>query len=442
MAITPIPVSVSNPTGTVALSASGLPTGLTFTDNGNGTGDITGTVAQGEALNSPFVVTITATDDVATDDETFLLTVTPPALKPNVSGLANPLSASRVLTDFDLASLTANATDVRSEIVEVGHNLIACVPSGGNYDRLLIVDVSTPSAPTLVSDTVLFATTSGSVTFDVDVAGQTLYVCKDETTPVVYAVDISDPATPVVTSSTAQETAPSSTYFSSAVLFTGSLVAVLSGSSSPSTLYLSLWSPDLSTRHYYALLDTPGWTDSRGYASLAANGNSLWVSGESDTSGESLILLDTSNPATPTLEASFTASAAGKSSNPPICFLPGTASGDVVVRGYSINRNALAAFPATGAETGSEAAIATLTGMDTRPFISSTQHVMAADLNNVLYVAGDGSNTVSVVDASAPATAFAVDNTLTTGSHSVASLCLTDGKVIGADTTGLISIWV
>lgn len=59
-----IPITTTGGQGTVVLSASGLPPNLTLTDNGDGTGEITGTIAVGEAANSPFAVTITATDDL------------------------------------------------------------------------------------------------------------------------------------------------------------------------------------------------------------------------------------------------------------------------------------------------------------------------------------------------------------------------------------------
>lgn len=436
MAITPINVTTSNTTGVVTLSAAGLPAGLTFTDNGNGTGDITGTVAQGEAVNSPFVVTITATDDVATDDETFLLTVTPPALKPNVSGLANPLSATRVLDSFDCSTLSANwtsASDVTG-VYEVGHNLIAFLGRVNNPGRLFIVDVSTPSSPTLVSEANILGTDAGTKIADVDVAGKRLYVCEiasgDE---IIRAIDISDPALPVQVGGT--QTVGAGTLVQD-VAFSGSVAATVTYAlnSSPT---LTLLSDDLSTVHYQQTLTTLlGAASNADRCSLTAKGNYLWINNGGSNDG--LHLVDISDPTAPSvLVDSFTNANGGEYT----CgvFLTGGTEGDMVAGAFDdgASRTSLIFMPATGAEAQSAARISSVT---TTESITTTvgyhQRAILADLNNVVYWGGNTG--IDVIDASGAAP-FSVDNTLLSN-HLISFVGATDGKIIGANG-GEISIW-
>jgi hypothetical protein len=60
---------------TPSLSASGFPSGLSFTDNGDGTGSISGTPGAGSA--GSYTVTITATNAEGSSTESFILTVKP-----------------------------------------------------------------------------------------------------------------------------------------------------------------------------------------------------------------------------------------------------------------------------------------------------------------------------------------------------------------------------
>ena len=70
-----VPVSATDPQGgdVLTLSATGLPGGLTFTDNGNGTGTAAGTVT---AAPGNYRVTVTAGDGVATTSQPMTITVT------------------------------------------------------------------------------------------------------------------------------------------------------------------------------------------------------------------------------------------------------------------------------------------------------------------------------------------------------------------------------
>ncbi len=84
-ALTPAGVTATDPDGTTpALAALGLPGWATFTDNGDGTGTITGTPGYTDAAIT--TVTVTANDGALTGFATFDLTVTntnqPPAIDP------------------------------------------------------------------------------------------------------------------------------------------------------------------------------------------------------------------------------------------------------------------------------------------------------------------------------------------------------------------------
>ena len=68
-----VSASDPQPSDVVALSATGLPAGLTFTDNGNGTGTVSGTVT---AAAGTYLVTFMAGDGVSTTSRTMTITVT------------------------------------------------------------------------------------------------------------------------------------------------------------------------------------------------------------------------------------------------------------------------------------------------------------------------------------------------------------------------------
>ena len=68
-----VSASDTQPSDVLALSASGLPAGLTFTDNGNDTGTVTGTVT---AAPGNYTVTFTAGDGVSSASQQMTITVT------------------------------------------------------------------------------------------------------------------------------------------------------------------------------------------------------------------------------------------------------------------------------------------------------------------------------------------------------------------------------
>lgn len=74
---------VASGTPTPTLEATGLPTGVTFTDNGNGTGTIAGTIA----ADGSSTITITATNSEGTDTQTFTLTASTPSTTGNEEGV-------------------------------------------------------------------------------------------------------------------------------------------------------------------------------------------------------------------------------------------------------------------------------------------------------------------------------------------------------------------
>ena len=107
----------------ITLSESGLPGFASFTDNGNGTGLISVNPALGDAVGSPYPITVTATDDnpegPLSANETFMLTVsyanTPPVLEPigNQSVLEDAsLTIALTATDADGDNLTLSQTGV------------------------------------------------------------------------------------------------------------------------------------------------------------------------------------------------------------------------------------------------------------------------------------------------------------------------------------------
>lgn len=428
MAITPINVSVSNATGTVALSASGLPTGLTFTDNGNGTGDITGTVAAGQADNSPFTVTITATDDVATDDETFLLTVEPPALKPNVAGLANINSASQVLDNFDLKTLTTVATGYYGA-VEIGHNILWFMSKNSNAVVGAAVDVSDPANPVVLTgdDQTISGITDTPRQWDVDVANQRMYVASSSR---VYSLDISNPS-----AITLLNTSPAFTNVTThGLLYTGAAVVRIGGGND---VQFTVLSPDLSTVLYDQNIDGAIGSNGLDFVGCAAKGNNVWFSVFDSLTIKGLVRANLDDPTSPVFTDLGQQGSAGQ---PFVVFLPGTGSGDVVAYGSDSVNDTINIFEATGSETSGTAEIALLdTNVNRNATYWDAQKNAIADTNNVLYIAAE--TRVQVIDASAPATALVVDNNLIPATGpGVDWVALTDQKVVAGDDE-FFSIW-
>jgi len=87
-------VTASDPdSGAPALGVINLPIGATFIDNGNGTGTFMWVPAQGAAANSPYSITIEATDGAQTDSETVAITITAGNRAPIVAA-AGPFTIS------------------------------------------------------------------------------------------------------------------------------------------------------------------------------------------------------------------------------------------------------------------------------------------------------------------------------------------------------------
>jgi hypothetical protein len=138
---------------TAALSVSGaLPSGVTFTDNGNGTATFSGTPAPGTAGSYP--LTISATNAVSTGTQNFSLTV----------HSARPLFTSANSATFRVGtagtfSVTTSATPAVTSITVAG-----TVPSGltltNNGDGTATV-AGTPAAGSAGTHTLTFTATNG-----------------------------------------------------------------------------------------------------------------------------------------------------------------------------------------------------------------------------------------------------------------------------------------
>ncbi|MCP3998380.1 MAG: hypothetical protein GY722_25445, partial [bacterium] len=104
-AIAPIDVSASDPDGTIpALSATDLPGWASFTDNGDGTGTITGTPGYNDAAVT--TVTINASDGDLADTTTFTITVTDTNRSPLISTISD-----QTLVEGDPLTLSLSASD-------------------------------------------------------------------------------------------------------------------------------------------------------------------------------------------------------------------------------------------------------------------------------------------------------------------------------------------
>jgi Bacterial Ig domain/Putative Ig domain len=98
-------LSAGDGVGTPTFSASGLPSGLTLNAS---TGVISGTLGDADHGQSPYQVTVTATDGSASDSQSFVWTVTPQVAlqNPGSQGNAAGDSVSLALTGQDLSSGT------------------------------------------------------------------------------------------------------------------------------------------------------------------------------------------------------------------------------------------------------------------------------------------------------------------------------------------------
>ncbi len=114
---------------TIVLSqAGGLPSGVTFTDNHNGTATLAGTPASGTSGSSPYAITIGATNGFGTPaSQAFTLTVLPPTKPPDFTIAASPPSASVAAGSAATTSiLTTQANGPQSVVLSASG-----LPSGG-----------------------------------------------------------------------------------------------------------------------------------------------------------------------------------------------------------------------------------------------------------------------------------------------------------------------
>ena len=105
-----IPVSATDPDGTTpAFNTSALPTGATFTDNGDGTGDFNWTPAFDQGGGYP--LTFRATDGVATDTEAITITINEAGNQPPVLATIGPRGTTEGINlNFSVSATDADAT--------------------------------------------------------------------------------------------------------------------------------------------------------------------------------------------------------------------------------------------------------------------------------------------------------------------------------------------
>ena len=113
-------VTTSGGAGTVAISKSGtLPTGVTFTDNGNGTATLAGTPVGGTGGTYP--ITITASDGVNTDDtQNFTLTVNQPPVITSADHDTFTLGAAGSFTVTTAPGVPASTTITKTGALPAG----------------------------------------------------------------------------------------------------------------------------------------------------------------------------------------------------------------------------------------------------------------------------------------------------------------------------------
>ncbi|HVS36138.1 MAG TPA: putative Ig domain-containing protein [Gemmataceae bacterium] len=168
-----LPVSASDPAGTLSYSADGLPPGLSIS---SATGLISGTVAAGDAVNSPYSVDVTATDGTYSTDQVFTWTVT--GADETTPTLTNPGNQANVAGDT--VSLPINAADADGAMLMFS---ATGLPDGLNIDPDLgiisgtIADDAIQSTPYVVTVTAADGNgLSASQTFDWFVNDSTMTV--------------------------------------------------------------------------------------------------------------------------------------------------------------------------------------------------------------------------------------------------------------------------
>ena len=170
----------------IALSASGLPAWLTFTDNGDGTGTLSGTAPAGNV--GTFEITITASDDLASSQRVLSLVVDSPVL-PAVTVAATDATASETGPDSGTFTFTRTGGDMMSPLT-VGYSLGGTATSGADY-----------SAP---GRTVTFSPFNTTATITITPVDDEHYETPEESVEIAvapgagYTVGLPDSATVVI----------------------------------------------------------------------------------------------------------------------------------------------------------------------------------------------------------------------------------------------------
>jgi hypothetical protein len=152
-------VTTSNGYPYPSLSASGLPNGLSLTDNGNGTGTITGTPTTGDG--GTYSVTITATNSLGTTTETYTLKVDE---APTITSASSTTATIGSALSFQVTSTGYPAPS---------YNLTGTLPSGITFHAGTGILSGTPRAgtagtyPVTITATNSQGTTSQSFTLTV-----------------------------------------------------------------------------------------------------------------------------------------------------------------------------------------------------------------------------------------------------------------------------------
>ncbi|MCA9367109.1 putative Ig domain-containing protein [Candidatus Kaiserbacteria bacterium] len=129
---------------TCSLSASGLPTGLSFLDNGNNTGTISGTISGGASASSPFSATVTADDGVNSPvDEDFTWTVTALTVELGMFGYDGCIDCDEAL-DIIVGLPSIFGDTYSNEPPMQVFSLMEKVPLGANLEVLWTPNIAAP----------------------------------------------------------------------------------------------------------------------------------------------------------------------------------------------------------------------------------------------------------------------------------------------------------
>lgn len=106
-------VNATDPDGTIPmLSASGLPTGASFIDHGDGSGTLQWTPDFTASAASPYLVMVTASDGSLSDSETVILTVTNSNRPPELQSIGD-----RSVDEGQLLQFAVSATDADGDAI-------------------------------------------------------------------------------------------------------------------------------------------------------------------------------------------------------------------------------------------------------------------------------------------------------------------------------------